>query len=341
MSRAPVGVGVVGAGFMGAAFAQICAEVAETRLVGVADPNAEAGEPAAKRFGVPLYRDAGDLIARPEADAIIVATPEDAHVGPCLLALGRGKAVLVEKPIADTAAHARTVADAAERSGAVLLVGHILRFHPHYVLAKQAVDDGRIGVVRHLYTRRLNSVRAQERLRGRCSLPLFLGVHDYDVVRWFAASDPARVYAESQRGVLEGLGYATEDANWALITFANGILAACETGWILPRGHSSGSDTRLAVQGSEGRLDVELMDQGIALSGPDRSAHLDTLFLPRVRGELRSIFVDEVRHFARCATGEARPLVTARDAVAAVVMAEAVLESARTHEPVTIAAGAL
>jgi len=334
MSKAPVGIGVVGLGLMGRAFAQICTETAETRLVGVADISERSARAAADQFGVPSYPAADDLVARADVQAIIVATPEDAHVEPCLLALDRGKGVLVEKPIADSAAHGQTIADAAARSGAVLLVGHVLRFHPHFVLAKQAIDEGRVGRVRQLQTRRLASVRAQERLRGRCSLPIFLGVHDYDVVRWFAESEPARIYGESQRGVLRDLGYDVEDVSWALITFENGVLAACESGWVLPGGHPSGQDGRIAVQGTEGRLDVELMHQGIMLSGPDRSSSLDTLFLPRVRGELRSIFVDELRHFARCLSGEATPLVTARDAIVAVQMAEAVIESARTHQPV-------
>lgn len=277
------------------------------------------------------------LIARHDVQAVVVATPEDAHVEPCLLALDHGKGVLVEKPIADSVVQGQIIADSAGRSGAPLLVGHVLRFHPHFVLAKQAIDEGRVGAVRHLQTRRLASARAQERLRGRCPLPIFLGVHDYDVARWFAQSEPVRIYAESQCGVLRTLGYDVEDISWALITFENGVLAACETGWILPDGHPGGSDGRVAVQGTEGRLDVELMYQGIMLSGPERSSFLDTLFLPRVRGELRSIFVDELRHFARCVSGDATPLVTARDAIAAVRMAEAVVESARTHQPVTLA----
>jgi predicted dehydrogenase len=159
-------------------------------------------------------------------------------------------------------------------------------------------------------------------------------VHDYDVVRWFAGNEPTRIYAESQFGVLRGFGYDVEDANWALITFGNGVLAACETGWILPEGHPAGSDARLAVQGTDGRLDVELMYQGITLSTSVKSSHLDTLFMPRIRGELRSIFVDEVRHFVACVRDGAAPLVTAQDAIAAVEMAEAVVESARTHQPV-------
>ncbi len=336
MSKAPLGVGVIGMGFMGRAFAQICRQLPEAHLVGVADTLEAAGRAAGERFGVPFYRDHADLVARPEVQAVIVATPEDAHVEPSLAALERGKAALVEKPLADTVESARRIAASAQAHRAPLLVGHVLRFTTPYVLAKQTVDAGAVGAVQQLQTRRLNGKAAQQRLHGRCRLPFFLGVHDYDVVRWFAGSEPARVYAESQCGVLQKLGYDVEDTNWALITFRNGVLAVCETGWILPDGHPSRSDGGLWIQGAEGRLDVDLLYQGLRLATGERTSYPGTVFMPEVYGEIRAGFVDEVQHFLACARGEKEPLITAEDAVAAVRIAEAVIESARSHQPVML-----
>jgi predicted dehydrogenase len=333
MTKTRLGIGIVGMGFMGRAFAQICAQLPESRLVGVADTAEAVARAAGERFGVPTYRDHADLIDRPEVHAVVVATPENAHVAPCLCALQRGKAVLVEKPIADSVANARQIA-AAGRGGAILMVGHVLRFSTHYVVTKQLVDDGRVGAVTYMQTRRLNGKNAQLRLRGRCGLPLFLGVHDYDIVRWFAGSEPARVYAESQWGVLQKLGYEVEDTNWALITFKNGILAACETGWILPAGHPSTSDMRFVVQGTDGRVDVDMLHRGMLLTTEERTAYPDTVFMPMVRQEIRSAFVHEMRHFLDCVRDGSEPLISADDAIAAVRIAEAVTESARRHQPV-------
>jgi UDP-N-acetylglucosamine 3-dehydrogenase len=335
MAIKPIGIGIVGTGFMGRAFAQICTQLPDAKLVGLCDVVDESVRGIADQYKVPAFSKYSDLIRSPEVEAIVVSTPEDVHVAPCVEALQSGKHVLVEKPIADTVADSQTVL-AATRPDLVLLVGHVLRFTTAYALAKQAVDEGKVGTVQNIYTRRLNGKSAQGRLKGRCSLPMFLGVHDYDVVHWLADSRPVRVYAQSQATVLEGMGFHTEDTNWAMINFENGVLAVCETGWILPPGHPSGSDSRLAVQGSDGRVDLQLLQQGITLSTPERATYTGTVFMPRVDGEIRAGFVSELQHFLACIRGERTLRVTPDDAVVAVQIAEAVLESAQTGQPVEL-----
>lgn len=336
MNQTQINIGIVGTGFMGRAFAQICTQLPEARLAGVCDAIESAGRVAAEQFGVPYYADFADLIGRPEVEAVVIATPEDAHLEPAVLALEQGKSVMVEKPIADTVDKARKMMAAAHQGGALLMVAHVLRYATSYALLKQMVDEGRIGVVQYMYTRRLNGKGAQNRLKGRCSLPVFLGVHDYDIVHWFAGSKPVRVYAESQFGVLKQAGYDIEDTNWALITFENGVLAACETGWILPEGHPSGSDQRFDIQGAAGRLELNALNQGITLSTGERAFYPDTSFMPRVHGEIRSGFVHELRHFIHCVRDGKQPLISPEEATVALQMAEAVIESARTRQPVEL-----
>ena len=336
MSRVPLGVGVIGMGFMGKAFAQICSQVWEANLVGVSDVVEEAGRSAAEAFNVPFYADYHDLIRRPDLQAVIIATPEFAHVEPTVAALEAGKGVLVEKPIADTVADAQKILAVQKKTKGVVLVGHVQRFNSQYALAKQQVDEGKIGAVQYVQTRKLNGRGAQDRLKGRSSLPMFLGVHDYDIVNWFAGSAPARVYAESQSVVLKGMGYDVEDTNMALITFKNGVLAACETGWILPPGHPNSSDHRLWIQGTDGRIDIEIMNQGMMVATNERTNFVGISFLPRVGGEIRGYFIDEVKHFLACVRDGKEPIITPEEAVTAVKIAEAVAVSARTHLPVAL-----
>jgi predicted dehydrogenase len=335
-TRTPLGVGVIGMGMMGKSFAQICSQLWEAKLIGVSDVVEEAGKAAADTFDVPFYHDWNELIARPDVQAVIVATPESAHVEPTIAALERGKGVLVEKPIADNMAGALRIVAAAEKAGGVLLVGHVQRFITQYALAKQLVDEGKIGEVQYIQTRKLNGKSAQNRLRGRSSLPIFLGVHDYDIVRWFAGSEPARIYAESQFVVLKKMGFDVEDTNMAMISFKNGALAACETGWILPPGHPNTSDHRLWIQGTDGRIDIELFNQGMVVAMNDRSNIPGVAFMPRVDGDIRGPFIEEVRHFLACIRDGVELKITPQDAVAALGIAEAVIESARTHQPVLL-----
>jgi UDP-N-acetylglucosamine 3-dehydrogenase len=331
-----LGVAIVGMGFMGRAFAQICSQMSEARLVGVTDVVEEVGRKAAGQFGVPYLKDSGELISQPDVQAVIVATSEENHVAPSVLALEQGKGVLVEKPIADSLANARKMAAAAEKSKAPLMVGHSLRFSARFAMARKMIDDGQIGQVQYVQTRRLNGKGAQNRLKGRCSLPLFLGVHDYDVVRWYVGSEPVRVYAQSQFGVLKQQGYDVEDSTLALFTFENGTLGNCETGWILPNGHPTGSDSGVVIQGDKGRINIEMLHQSITLSTEDKTSYPDTDFMPWVHGEMRGTFVHEVRHFLACVRDGKTPLITANDAIVALQMAEAVIESARTNQTVQV-----
>lgn len=338
MSDQPLGIGVIGMGFMGKAFAQICNQLSSARLVGVSDAVSEVGQSAASHYGTTHFADYRELINHADCQAVIIATPEDVHLDPCLVALEQNKSVLVEKPIADTTENAAKILTAAENSSGTLMVGHVLRFATSYAMIKQMVDEGKVGKVQYIQTRRLNGKAAQDRLKGRCSLPVFLGVHDYDIVRWIADSEPVRVYAESQFGVLSASGYKLEteieDSNWAMITFANGVLAVCETGWILPNGHPAGADQQLVVQGSDGRLELDLLHQGIRFSNESGFAYPDTSFMPWVSGEMRAGFVYEVEHFIKSVASHQTPLVTGHDGMVALKIAEMIIQSAAQHTPV-------
>ena len=87
MRNARVGIGIIGMGVMGRTFAQICTQLPDARLVGVADVMDAPARAGAERFGVQAHRECEALIAHPDVDALVVATPEDAHVAPCVLAL--------------------------------------------------------------------------------------------------------------------------------------------------------------------------------------------------------------------------------------------------------------
>ena len=148
--------------------------------------------------------------------------------------------MLVEKPLASTIADGERIIAAARDGGAILSVGHLLRFDYRYAQIRRRCAAAMLGELQSLHARRWNTKSAQQRLRGRSSLPVFLGVHDYDLLRWIAGSEPVRVVAEGRSRVLAAQGYSVEDTNIALISFANGVLAVMEAGWILPEGHPSG-----------------------------------------------------------------------------------------------------
>ncbi len=330
----PVRVAVIGAGFMGERHARIYAGLPDVELVAVCDVRESAAGDLATRTGAQPYSDYRTLLGREDLDAISVCTPDALHREPCELAARAGRHVLVEKPIATTVADAEAIVAAATRAGVTLLVGHCLRFDPRYDQARQAVERGELGALQTIYTRRANTVAAQDRLGGRCSLPLFLGVHDYDVMRWLTGSEVERVTAESKWGLLRDLGFPVEDANCALLRFRSGALGMAELNWILPRGFPASGDHRLDLVGSAGSLSIATLETGLRRADGQRAVQVDTASAPSVQGHPGGMFYFELRHFIDCVRGRATPALTPDDAVRALRIAQAVERAAATGVPV-------
>lgn len=325
---------VIGAGYMGERHAQIYASLPDVELVAVCDVREAVARAVAARTGTAACADYRALLARDDVDAVSVCTPDGLHREPCELAARSGRHVLVEKPIATTVADAQAIAEAAARTGVVLLVGHCLRFDPRYDRARLAVASGEVGAVQTIYTRRANTVAAQDRLGGRCSLPLFLGVHDYDVMRWLTGSEVEQVTAASKWGLLRDQGFPVEDASGALLRFASGALGIAELSWILPRGFPAAGDHRLDLIGSRGALSIATLETGFRQVDERRAVQVDTASAPSVQGHPGGMFYFELRHFVDCVRGRATPAITPGDAVAALRIALAVERAAATGTPV-------
>jgi UDP-N-acetylglucosamine 3-dehydrogenase len=320
---------------MGERHARIYAGLPDVELVAVCDVREGAARELGVRTGAEPCTDYRALLRRDDLDAVSVCTPDGLHRKPCELAIRAGRHVLVEKPIATTAADAEAIAEAAAKAGVVLLVGHCLRFDPRYDQARQAVERGELGAIQTIYTRRANTVAAQDRLGGRCPLPLFLGVHDYDVMRWLAGSEVERVTAESKWGMLKDQGFPVEDANCALLRFASGALGIAELNWILPRGFPAAGDHRLEIVGTAGVLSIATLETGLRRADGQRTVQVDTASAPSVQGHPGGMFYFEMRHFIDCVRGRATPAVTPRDAVMALRIALAVERAAATGTATT------
>ena len=331
-----VRIGVVGAGYMGRMYAGIVRAHPLAELVGIADLNQEVAARAAAELGVDAYASADELLKADAPDGLIVATVEHEHRGPAEAAFAAGAGVLVEKPLATTIDDAEQMIAAAERAGRPLLTGHVLRFDARYAQLREIVHAGGIGEPLTIYARRLNGIAAQDRLHGRCSLPLFLGVHDYDIVRWVAGSEVTEVVARARRGHLAGLGSDVEDANVALLTLVNNVLATVEEGWILPGTHPAGFDQRLDVNGSAGRVELVGHEAGLSVMSAERYSWPDTQLWPTVHGKTVGALRRQTWHFVDVLRGNEEPLVSGADGLAALRIALAVEESARTGATVRL-----
>src|SRR5947209_9097282 len=135
-----VGYGVIGLGFFGEKHAEVVASLPQAELRAVCTRSEERLKEIQRRLGVPrAYRDYHELLADPGVEAVSVVTHVDDHVAPALAALRAGKHVLLEKPMARTAAECDRILRAAEKAGTTLMVGHICRFNPRYAIACERI----------------------------------------------------------------------------------------------------------------------------------------------------------------------------------------------------------
>ena len=332
----PVPVAVVGLGFMGSRWARTLAEHPLADVRTVSDVRDDVGREAADRLGARFVPDALEAAADPEVEAVVVCTPEHLHLEPALTAIDAGKAVAVEKPLAHTVEDGEQIRDRAEERGVPVLAGHILRFEARYAAARQAIEAGDLGAVQAVRHERIGLVGDQDVLRGRTTIPLYYGVHELDLARWFAG-EVQRIYAERSEGVLRAHGYEVEDLYSAVLRFASGAHGTATLGWSLPRSMPGYGMAGVVIIGEHGVVRIAQNDVGLLIVDQNGPRHADAYYAPEVHGRVRGALAVEVDHFVDCARGAADPLCTAHDGTEAVRLALAMEASAQRGAPVELA----
>jgi predicted dehydrogenase len=238
MSAGGPAIGVVGLGYWGPNLARNFAALPGCELRWCCDPAEEARERIAASF--PDARFTGeldDLLADPELDAIAVATPVPTHASVARRVLEAGKDCFVEKPLADTVDEAEAVVELAAASGRVLMVGHLLEYHPGIARLKELCDSGELGDIHYIYSQRLNLGKLRKDENALWSL----GAHDVSVLLHLAGEEPAECEARGEAYMRPGV----EDVVFCFLRFPSGLSAHMHLSWLDP--HKS---RRFTVVGS-------------------------------------------------------------------------------------------
>ncbi len=333
----PIGLGIVGLGFMGRRYARFLSGIEGVRLAGVYDLDSDLAREVAAECGGTVYPDLDSLVAAADVAGVIVCTPEDRHLEPVLAALAAGKPVLVEKPVAHTLDAAQAIADAASRAAVPVLPGHLLRFEPRWAGAWRRIAAGEIGDVVSIATRRIGNVRDQEVLRGRTTIPLYYGVHDLDVMRWFAGAEATTIFARCRSGAVRAAGYDVADLYCAVVTFENGALGSAELGWHVPATTTAARSAGVLVIGTHGVIQIDQLATGLeSWSAGQLDTGLDGMFWSEVYGVPGGALGLEIRHFADCVRGWREPAIQLADAIEALRLSLAMERSAATGEIVDL-----
>jgi predicted dehydrogenase len=331
----PVDVGVVGLGFMGGRWAQCLAEHPGARLRVVSDVREDLGRQLADRWEATYVADPLEAAADPALLGVAVCTPEHLHVDIALAAIEAGKVLMVEKPLAHTISDAERIRDRAAELDTPVLAGHILRFEPRYAAVARAVHEGEIGEVQAVRNERIGLVSDQVVLQGRTTVPLYYGVHEFDLARWYGG-EIASIHAYHSAGVLHARGFGVEDLYSAAFQYVSGAHGTAMLGWILPDRMPGMGLAGVTVIGEHGILRVDQGELGILKIGEDGVDPIDILYSPEVHGRTWGALAIEVDHFVQCVQGSVEPLCTAADSTEAVRISLAMEEAAETSTSVAV-----
>jgi predicted dehydrogenase len=239
MTEPPVRIGVVGLGYWGPNLARNFDGLAGCELAWCCDASDEARARVASALpGARVTGELNDLLSDSELDAIALATPVPTHADLAIRVLEAGKHCLVEKPLAQSVADAERALHAARDSGRVLMVGHLLEYHPGVRKLKELTESGELGdQIFYIYGNRLNlgKLRADENALWS------LGAHDVSVVLHLAGEEPSEVVAHGESYVRDGV----EDVVFCYLRFPSGLAAHLHLSWLDPH-----KERRFTVVGS-------------------------------------------------------------------------------------------
>jgi predicted dehydrogenase len=240
MSSAPVRIGVIGLGYWGPNLARNFDAIPAAELAWCCDVSEASRRSIRERFPeVRVSGDVDELLADPDLDALALATPVPTHAELSRRVLEAGKHCFVEKPLAQSVADAEKVLAAARESGRILMVGHLLEYHPGVRKLRELADGGQLGDrIYYIYGNRLNlgKLRADENALWS------LGAHDVSVVLHLAGEEPREAVAHGQSYVRDGI----EDVVFCFLRFPSGLSAHLHLSWLDPH-----KERRFTVVGSQ------------------------------------------------------------------------------------------
>lgn len=294
-------VGVVGCGYWGKNLVRNFAQLGALGWICDSDPSALAAQTTL----YPDLRTTGryeDLLDAGDVSAVVLASPASMHYSQARRALLSGKDVFVEKPLALDPAEGRDLVELAGARGRVLMVGHILEYHPAVVLLRELLGRGELGRLHYIYSNRLNlgKVRQVENILWS------LAPHDIAVICRLVGSAPENVSAWGGSYLQTGV----EDVTVTNMQFDGGIRAHIFVSWLHPYKEQKlvvVGDRKMAVfddTAREGKL--KIYDKGIewksGLPVPRQTSET-TLYLE----ETEPLRV-ECQHFLDCLESRAHPL---------------------------------
>ena len=231
-------IGLIGFGYWGPNLARNFHALPDADLSAICDANPDRLAKARNLYRATTFFSSYDDLLASDVEAIAIATPARTHYALARAALEAGKHIFVEKPLAMTVAEATELVETADRSGLVLMVGHVFEYVPAVRHIKTLLDEGAIGETYYLYSTRVNLGRIQTDINALWSI----APHDISIALYLFGQMPESVSARGAR-YLNG---TVEDVIFLTLTFPGGVLAHVHASWLDPS-----KVRRMTIVGSE------------------------------------------------------------------------------------------
>lgn len=237
--------------------------------------------------GVKTTKDFNEVINNPEITAVAVVTPSHTHYKVVKAMLEAGKNVYVEKPISTVAQEAKDLTELAHQKGLVLMVGHLLLYHPAVNRLKMLIEEGVLGDIIYAQSDRLNV----NFFKNDRSVMWDLAPHDVSMMSYVTGKDPVRVISavgcSSERNDIMDITHIT-------IEFEGGMVGQISDSWITPRKH-----VQLLVRGTKATaiLDDTVQEDKLVIYDNYKKDTLQNITLDYLEIEPLKL---ECQHFVSC-----------------------------------------
>jgi predicted dehydrogenase len=334
-----IGIAVVGTGDWGANLVRNFANLPGTRLVSVCDADPQRlAKTAAQYPGVRAVGDVADVARDAEVQGVVVAASAVSHYPLARTLLEAGKDVYVEKPLTLEVAHAEELVRLARTKGRVLMVGHLLLYHPGVQYLKKMVVDGQIGDLLYIYCQRVNLGKVRKDENALWSF----APHDLSVILYLMDQEPVDVAARGAAFLQAGV----EDVVFVDLRFASGQTAHAHVSWLDPHKLRKftvvGTQKMMVFDDMEASEKIKVYDKGVDRAGQVVSygdaltVRSGDILIPKI--SLQEPLRLECLHFVECVRERKRPLTDGIGGLRVVKVLDAAQRSLKAGgQPVSIA----
>ena len=328
-TRGELGVAVFGCGYWGPNLARNFFRIPWCDLKAVSDPDPDRLDDMRTRFpGVACEPDSSKILSDPEIDAVVIATPVKYHFELAKEALVSGKHVLIEKPMASSAAECEELIEIAAENGLTLMVGHTFLYSEAISVINEKITSGDIGDVLYINAQRLNLGLFQKDI----NVAWDLAPHDLSIILHFLRDSPQTINCQGNAHISPHV----EDVTNMSLTFPGNRFATVQSSWIEPR-----KVRQMTIVGTKGMIvydDVQQLEKirifDTRVNTPPHyesyadfhySYHYGDSYCPRL--DQREPLRTQCEHFLDCILKGTRPLTSGEDGLRIVEILEKSAES--------------